>query len=216
METTFQITPPPAKQKDPYAVILGERIRQARMMTDPPVKQEEVAQHVSVGKAAVSAWEVGKNSPSPSDLMAIAKLFNVSLDWLFDYEPKTPLVRNVALVAKEALALWSYRKVLGRVQAARDYRSNEAMAVLVDFNSPLPDVAVPGDYLVILKTTAPKSGAPVFVLEESTNVPVLRRYIKEGNRELFMADDGRFPTVEGPGARILGQVTESIRRTEFI
>ncbi|WP_392564608.1 helix-turn-helix transcriptional regulator [Orbus wheelerorum] len=58
--------------------MLGDRIKQARLTAG--LTQPDIAQKLSVSKAAVSKWEKGENTPKELDLLA--KLLNVSLNWL--------------------------------------------------------------------------------------------------------------------------------------
>lgn len=48
--------------------------------------QEEVAEHLQVSRQAVSKWEKGESMPDIENCMALAKLYNVTLDNLVNYE----------------------------------------------------------------------------------------------------------------------------------
>ena len=55
--------------------------------------QEEMAEKLGVSRQAVSKWETGEAVPELAKFTAIAKLFNVSTDWLLkddDSEPEAP------------------------------------------------------------------------------------------------------------------------------
>ena len=55
--------------------------------------QEEMAEKLGVSRQAVSKWETGEAVPELAKFTAIAKLFNVSTDWLLcddDSEPISP------------------------------------------------------------------------------------------------------------------------------
>ena len=55
--------------------------------------QEEMADKVGVSRQAVSKWETGEAVPELAKFSAIAKLFNVTTDWLLkddDSEPEAP------------------------------------------------------------------------------------------------------------------------------
>mgnify|MGYP001349423463 CR=1 FL=1 len=61
--------------------ILGKRIKQVRQ--ELGLVQEEFAKKIEVGgKSTVSQYESGINSPDDDIKIRIAKLGNVSLDWL--------------------------------------------------------------------------------------------------------------------------------------
>lgn len=46
--------------------------------------QDELAEKLSVSRQSVSKWETGDSIPEPSKLLAIAKIFSVSTDYLLD------------------------------------------------------------------------------------------------------------------------------------
>ena len=48
--------------------------------------QEDVAQHLQVSRQAVAKWEKGESMPDIENCMALAKLYNVTLDNLVNYE----------------------------------------------------------------------------------------------------------------------------------
>ena len=61
----------------PVAESLGERIRQNRIRCK--MTQEFVADRLNVSRQAVSKWENGTSEPSTANLMALAKLFGISV-----------------------------------------------------------------------------------------------------------------------------------------
>ena len=56
---------------------LGERIRQNRIRCK--MTQEYVAEQLGVSRQAVSKWENGTSEPSTGNLLALAKLFGMSV-----------------------------------------------------------------------------------------------------------------------------------------
>ncbi len=59
---------------------LGLRFKALREVTG--MRQEEAAGKLEVTKAALSAWETGRNMPNPFMLRRMAKLYGVSVDAL--------------------------------------------------------------------------------------------------------------------------------------
>ena len=59
---------------------LGEVLKQHRL--DCKMTQEFVAEAVGVSRQAVSKWETGAAEPSTSNLIALAKLFDLSAESL--------------------------------------------------------------------------------------------------------------------------------------
>ena len=59
---------------------LGERIKQLRI--EQNLTQEEMAQKLNISKSAISLYETNTREPSISVLISLAKLFDVSADYL--------------------------------------------------------------------------------------------------------------------------------------
>ena len=59
---------------------LGERIAKCRK--DSNLSQEYVAERLDVSRQAVSKWENDVNAPDTYNLIALAELFNVSVEYL--------------------------------------------------------------------------------------------------------------------------------------
>ena len=61
-------------------IVIGERLKGLRKSKG--IKQEELAEIIGVQKSTVSLYELSKNDPSDKVKIAIAKFFNISLDYL--------------------------------------------------------------------------------------------------------------------------------------
>lgn len=59
---------------------LGERLKQRRLAHE--LSQEQVAEHLGISRQAVAKWEGNQTSPSADNLLALAALYQVSLDEL--------------------------------------------------------------------------------------------------------------------------------------
>ena len=66
------------KEKSGIKKSLGEVLKQHR--EECKMTQEFVAESIGVSRQAVSKWENGTSDPSTSNLIAIAKLFNLSAE----------------------------------------------------------------------------------------------------------------------------------------
>ena len=62
----------------------GERLRELRKYAG--IGQIALAEKLGVGKSIISLWELNKCEPTLSNLVAIARFFDVSLDWLAGLE----------------------------------------------------------------------------------------------------------------------------------
>lgn len=68
------------KEKSIIRKSLGEVLKQHR--TDFNMTQEFVAEAIGVSRQAVSKWENGTSEPSTSNLIALARLFEISAEEL--------------------------------------------------------------------------------------------------------------------------------------
>lgn len=66
------------KEKNETKVSLGETLKEYR--TNYKMTQEFVAESLGVSRQAVSKWENGTSDPSTSNLLALAKLYGVSVE----------------------------------------------------------------------------------------------------------------------------------------
>ena len=71
---------PVRKEKAENAKTLGEVLIQHRL--NCKMTQEFVAETLGVSRQAVSKWESGASAPSTTNLMALAKVFDVSAEEL--------------------------------------------------------------------------------------------------------------------------------------
>ncbi len=68
---------------------LGEKIREARKQAG--LTQGQLAEKISVSRPAVAKWETDKGLPDIENLRALAKLLNVSVDYLLDDQEEKSL-----------------------------------------------------------------------------------------------------------------------------
>ena len=66
------------KEKNETKISLGEVLKTYR--TNCKMTQEFVAESLGVSRQAVSKWENGTSDPSTSNLLALAKLYGVSVE----------------------------------------------------------------------------------------------------------------------------------------
>lgn len=64
--------------------VFGERLRELRR--EKNIGQIQLAKELDVGKSIISLWEMGKCEPTLSKLVAIARFFGVSVDYLAGLE----------------------------------------------------------------------------------------------------------------------------------
>lgn len=62
----------------------SENLKQSR--NEKHLSQERLAELLDVTRQAISKWEQGVAYPETNKLIALAKVLNISLDWLFETE----------------------------------------------------------------------------------------------------------------------------------
>lgn len=65
-------------KKNEIKITLGEVIKKHRL--ELHMTQEFIAESLNVSRQAVSKWESGKSDPSTSNLIALASLFDISVE----------------------------------------------------------------------------------------------------------------------------------------
>ncbi len=64
--------------------VFSERLRELRQ--ERGLGQIQLAKELDVGKSVISLWELGKCEPTLSKLIAMARFFGVSIDYLAGLE----------------------------------------------------------------------------------------------------------------------------------
>ncbi len=62
----------------------GELLRELRL--EKGLSQTELAKQLGVGKSIISSWELNQSDPSFTNAIKIARLFDVSLEYLAGLE----------------------------------------------------------------------------------------------------------------------------------
>ena len=76
---------------------LGQRIRDCRQQAG--LSQEKVAEQVGVSRQAVTKWEAGQTAPSTENLLKLAEIFHVPVEYLVESETQQrELAQQVRLV----------------------------------------------------------------------------------------------------------------------
>lgn len=65
---------------------LAQKPKQLRLQAD--LTQEQLAACIGVSSRAIKHWEHGTRIPNAVSLLALAKCFHVSVDWLLGYPDK--------------------------------------------------------------------------------------------------------------------------------
>lgn len=95
---------------------LAHRIRKARK--DAKLTQAEVAKHFRINRVSVTQWELGDTMPATERIEELAKLLNVSADWLLGGNGSSPpSPRNESLTPE--IPISGGVRVTGYVEAGR-------------------------------------------------------------------------------------------------
>ena len=90
----------------------AQKLKDARQQAG--YSQEELAGKLSVSRSAVAKWEADKGMPDIENLRAIAKLLNVSIDYLLDEGESLSMNR-----LREPVDLESFEKI-GKARSKQD------------------------------------------------------------------------------------------------
>lgn len=84
---------------------IGEKLFEHRKNAN--LSQEELAEKIGVSRQAVSKWERDESSPDTNNLIALAKLYNISLDELVlsdnQHEEKEPSSNNTVDISSKGI-----------------------------------------------------------------------------------------------------------------
>lgn len=82
------------------AQVIAQRLRELRARAN--LTQEQIASRLGCHESAISRWEAGTRLPPATDILALAELYEVSVDSLLGRE-ETPVPASLALVDQALL-----------------------------------------------------------------------------------------------------------------
>ena len=82
---------------------LGERLQKSRTILK--LSQKEVANSLNVSPAVISNYEKGERTPSVEMLMALARLYHCSTDYLLGFEKDNSKSIDVSMLSDKQTAL---------------------------------------------------------------------------------------------------------------
>jgi transcriptional regulator with XRE-family HTH domain len=100
----------------------GEKLKSARKSAG--LTQEELAEKLAVSRQAITKWESDKGMPDIENLKSLAKLMNVSIDYLLDDGESIDLN-----VTREEINLADYKGKKRRVGKSRVLRPKELIVM---------------------------------------------------------------------------------------
>lgn len=160
---------------DPANAALGARIRQARETKG--IKPAELGRRLGVTRSSVSQWESGLTVPASENLVQIASILGVTLDWLDAGGKRVLRLIQMAPGPEIELVDWKklspeQTKVLTAIAAGRKQTQTQIWVVLqADMMATQYHV---GQHLLV--DTAAKPRTMDFVLVEDHGVPLIRLF----------------------------------------
>lgn len=100
---------------------LGERLKEIRESCG--LSQADAAALLCVGRSAISLWERDENAPGAGKLLEAARLYGISLDWLFGVSGADSL--SPALVAGLVALARHLRRLSSEQQSELEWASTE-------------------------------------------------------------------------------------------
>jgi len=123
---------------------LGDRLKAARKKRG--LTQENAAKLLGVGRATLANWEVGRADPSTDDIRSMARLYNVTADYLLDLEPITHSPLPARDSWKQAPDFPAALLLISEIQDAHGLSPAQAMDMVKEasefFNFRLPDMDI--------------------------------------------------------------------------
>lgn len=109
----------------------GEKIQGLRKKKGMP--QEQLAEQITVSRQAVSKWELGESMPDIDNAVQIAKLFDVSMDYLLNEEieintiPSSKPKKDAEVRIKEAFTVAVCIGVIGLILSYVGWETRQTM-----------------------------------------------------------------------------------------
>lgn len=151
----------------------NEKLKECRKQVG--LSQEELAEKLCVSRQAITKWENGRGMPNIESLQSIAKIFNVSIDYLL--EDKVTLTNTVI---KESISIDEY-EIKGKCRSKYDavvqskYPNAKTITPLLR-RKKLNNIEKVIDFFVspgVLQTTDALSNKDAYYLVELDNVHLL-------------------------------------------
>lgn len=196
---------------------MTENIKKAREAAG--LSQKQVSLELKVSAPTVCEWEKGKKFPSSENLRKLAKLYNVSVDYLLgnsDELESTPKSKKIPVLGNVAagIPISAVENILDYEEISEDLsRTGEFFALRIHGNSMEPKISE-GDVVIVRQQSDVESGQIAIVLVNGDDA-TCKKFVKHENGislvSLNPAHSPMFFTpeeVENKPIRILGRVVE--------
>lgn len=188
---------------------ISERITQRMHALN--LKGKDLVSATGASKGSVSQWINGGGTPSSRYITSLAKILNVSENWLLNggvlnisesSDLSLPPVKMVPLLSLQQAASWSdYMKntlAPSSVQIAGEIPAN-AFAVVLESDSMSAaggSVSIPnGSTVFVDPDRTAQHGNIVLALPKGTSIPIIRKLEIEGPDILLVPSNQRYPSI---------------------
>lgn len=168
---------------------LGQRIARARQHAH--IKQKDVARRFGISSQAISQWESGRTRPDSQRLVRLARLFDISLEWLLAesgpmdsdgagavdlrHSARVPVIDRVQAgdwtEVADPYALGAGDEVLQTDVGV----SGGTFALVIEGRSMEPDF-LPGDKIIIDPAVQPRPGDYVVAKRDDDDEATFKKY----------------------------------------
>lgn len=207
--------------------MLGIRLKELRKQQK--ITQGAMATHLGITQQAVGKWETGRSSPDPQMLVEIAKLFDVSVDYLLGNEESVaaaiPFIKNIQPynpgMDAQVPVMGTVRAGYGALAFEEDYGTMSANVrdpenyfyLLVKGDSMEPRIR-DGDYALVRKQAILEDGDLGVVVYGDAGEGTLKRFLRKGNAVALQPFNPSYDTVILSGEEldhlyIAGKVVET-------
>ena len=197
---------------------MPENIKKAREAAG--LSQKQVSLELNVSAPTVCEWEKGKKHPNSENLRKLAKLYNVTTDYLLGRSDehgetssnakKIPVLGNVAA----GLPISAVENILDYEEISEDMaRTGEFFALRIKGNSMEPKIS-DGDVVIVRQQDDVESGQVAIVLINGDDA-TCKKFVKHDNGISLVSYNPSHPPmfftpqeIETKPIRIIGRVVE--------
>lgn len=193
--------------------MLGEKIKELRKRDN--ISQQKLADALGLGQSTVAMWEKGKNSPEYDTLINIARIFNVSIDYLAGQKVgKTAFRIPVLGYVRAGVPTEAVEEILDYEDVVlTEYDIKDIFALRIKGDSMAPRM-IEGDTVIVKKQSDFTNGDICVALIGSGDATV-KKVIKKDTGIILMPLNGNYEPlfftpeeVENTPVTIIGKVTE--------
>jgi len=109
-------------KSSPIDPVIGERIKEARLLMQPKMTQEDLAIAMNVSRDTIRNWEKGRSRPDQEETyLKLASILNVSADWLKNMEVADIIKKSKQILTNFDIKSWDCYNPPSLKEEARSY-----------------------------------------------------------------------------------------------